>query len=95
MMSNKTVYLYTLPLCPKCKVLKKKLEQQNIEYTEIVNSEDLTIEGIVDFPVRLNKNFTTAFNKMQETYGEEFAKLNGFSDGQLSYTDFIDNFIDA
>ena len=45
--------------------------------------------------VRLNKNFTTAFNKMQETYGEEFAKLNGFSDGQLSYTDFIDNFIDA
>ena len=23
--------------------------------------------------VRLNKNFTTAFNKMQETYGEEFA----------------------
>lgn len=51
MMSNKTVYLYTLPLCPKCKVLKKKLEQQNIEYIEIVNSEDLTIEGIVDFPV--------------------------------------------
>ena len=50
-MSNKTVYLYTLPLCPKCKVLKKKLEQQNIEYIEIVNSEDLTIEGIVDFLV--------------------------------------------
>ena len=50
-MSNKIVYLYTLPLCPKCKVLKKKLEQQNIEYIEIVNSEDLTIEGIVDFPV--------------------------------------------
>lgn len=50
-MSNKTVYLYTLPLCPKCRVLKKKLEQQNIEYIEMVNSEDLAIEGIVDFPV--------------------------------------------
>lgn len=44
--------------------------------------------------VKLNKNFTTAFNKMQETYGEEMAKLNGFSDSQLSYTDFIDNFVD-
>lgn len=45
--------------------------------------------------VRLNKNFTTAFNKMQETYGEEFAKLNGFADSQISYTDFIDNFVDT
>ena len=45
--------------------------------------------------IRLNKNFTTAFNKMQDTYGEEFARLNGFGDGQLSYTDFIDNFIDT
>ena len=32
---------------------------------------------------------------MQTEYGEEFAKLNGFADEQLSYTDFIDNFIDA
>lgn len=30
--------------------------------------------------VRLNKNFTTQFNKLQEKYGEEFAKLNGLSD---------------
>ena len=45
--------------------------------------------------VRLNKNFTTAFNKMQAEYGEEFSKLNGFADSQLSYTDFIDNFVDT
>ena len=44
--------------------------------------------------IRLNKNFTTAFNKMCEKYGEEMAYLNGFGDKQLSYTDFIDNFID-
>lgn len=44
--------------------------------------------------IRLNKNFTTQFNKMNEEYGEEFAKLNGLSDAHLSYTDFIDNFID-
>lgn len=49
----------------------------------------------MDINIRLNKNFTTAFNKMQETYGEEISKINGFSDSQLSYTDFIDNFIDS
>lgn len=45
--------------------------------------------------IKLAKNFTTAYNKMQTEFGEEFARLNGFSDGQLSYTDFIDNFIDS
>ena len=45
--------------------------------------------------IRLNKNFTTQYNKMHAEYGEEFARLNGFDDAQLSYTDFIDNFIDA
>ena len=44
--------------------------------------------------IRLGKNFTTAYNKMQAEYGEEFARLNGFADEQLSYTDFIQNFID-
>lgn len=45
--------------------------------------------------VRLSKNFTTAFNRMIDTYGEEIAAINGFSDEQLSYTDFIDKFIDT
>jgi ribonucleoside-triphosphate reductase len=45
--------------------------------------------------INLKKNFTTQYNKMQTEYGEEFAKLNGFADSQLSYTDFIDNFIDS
>jgi ribonucleoside-triphosphate reductase len=48
----------------------------------------------MDINIRLNKNFTTAFNKMVTEYGEEVAKLNGLSDVQLSYTDFIDNFVD-
>lgn len=44
--------------------------------------------------VKLDKNFTMTFNKMISEYGEELARLNGFSDAQLSYTDFIDNFVD-
>lgn len=45
--------------------------------------------------IELKKNFINAYNKMQNDYGEEMAKINGFSAGQLSYTDFIDNFIDS
>lgn len=45
--------------------------------------------------IKLAKNFTTQYNKMFESYGEEFANLNGFSEEQLSFTDFINNFIDA
>ena len=43
--------------------------------------------------IRLNKNFTTQYNKLQEEFGTELARLNGFDDDQLSYTDFIDEFI--
>jgi ribonucleoside-triphosphate reductase len=48
----------------------------------------------LDINIQLNKNFTTAYNRMQEKYGTEIASLNGFGDEQLSYTDFINNFID-
>ena len=44
--------------------------------------------------IQLIKNFVTQYNKLQEKYGTEIAKINGFDDDQLSYTDFIDNFID-
>ncbi|MBQ5870873.1 MAG: hypothetical protein IIW69_00440, partial [Bacteroidaceae bacterium] len=45
--------------------------------------------------VRLNKDFATQFKKLQDTYGEDVSRLNGFADEQLSYTNFIDNFIDT
>ena len=45
--------------------------------------------------IKLAKNFTTQYNKMFSEYGDEFARLNGLSEEHLSFTDFIDNFIDA
>ena len=44
--------------------------------------------------VKLDKNFTTVFNKLKQEYGTELLKLNGFSDSQLNYGDFIDNFVE-
>lgn len=45
--------------------------------------------------IKLDKNFVTQYNRMQSDYGTEIAAINGFSDTQLSYTDFIDNFVDT
>ena len=49
---------------------------------------------MLNINIKLNKNFTTQYNKLQEEFGTDIAKINGFDDGQLSYTDFIDNFVD-
>lgn len=47
------------------------------------------------FDIKLSKNFVTAYNKILGELGEEFAAINGFSDSQLNYVSFIDNFIDT
>lgn len=51
-------------------------------------------QSIMEINIKLNKNFTTQYNKLQNEFGTEIAKINGFDDAQLSYTDFIDNFVD-
>ena len=48
----------------------------------------------MEINIKLDKNFTTQFNKLISDYGTEMAEINGFSDKQLSYTDFIDNFVE-
>lgn len=45
--------------------------------------------------IKTKKNFQTQFNRMAETYGEEFLRLQGLNEEKLSLTDFIDNFIDS
>ena len=49
----------------------------------------------MEINIRLKKNFVTQYNKLQNEFGTDVARLNGFDDDQLSYTDFIDNFIDT
>lgn len=44
--------------------------------------------------IQLDKNFVAQYNKLYAEYGEEVAILNGFGDKQLSYEDFIENFVD-
>ena len=50
----------------------------------------------MDFSIdlKLDKDFTTQLDYLIAKYGPDLAKLNGFANEQLNYTDFIDNFID-
>jgi len=48
----------------------------------------------MEINIKLGKNFTTQYNRLQSDYGTDLARVNGFDDGQLSYTDFIDAFVD-
>ena len=45
--------------------------------------------------IELDHDFVSAYNALQKEYGEDIAGLNGFAKRQLSYTDFIDNFVDT
>ena len=45
--------------------------------------------------INLDNDFEKQINKLKEKYGEEMTRINGFSDEQLDYTCFIDNFIDS
>lgn len=47
----------------------------------------------MNYSVKLDKNFTMQFNRLQSKYGEEFAYLNGLGDEQLSDTNFLDQFL--
>lgn len=43
------IKIYTLPTCPKCKILKEKMKQKNIDYVECQDTQemmDLHIEGV-------------------------------------------------
>ena len=37
--------------CPRCKVLKQKLQSKNIEYSEVTSVDDMLALGITEVPV--------------------------------------------
>jgi ribonucleoside-triphosphate reductase len=45
--------------------------------------------------IKLGPQFVQCYNELQAESPEGLARLNGFAPGQLSYTDFISNFIDT
>lgn len=50
-MEVRKLTLYTTPSCPRCKVLKMKLDKKNLEYNEISDVDVLLSKGIKQAPV--------------------------------------------
>ena len=45
------ITIYTTSTCPKCKILKKKLEEKGIEYKEFNDEDEMQRMGILSVPV--------------------------------------------
>lgn len=48
----------------------------------------------MDIHINLDNDFERQLEKLKTKYGEEITRINGFSDEQMDYTDFIDYFVD-
>lgn len=45
------ITIFTTDTCPKCRILKKKLEDKGLEYTEVTDEEKLRQMDILSVPV--------------------------------------------
>ena len=45
------ITIYTTQTCPKCKILKKKLQEKGIEYQEFNDEDEMQRMGILSVPV--------------------------------------------
>ena len=46
----------------------------------------------MEIKVNLNKNFVACINRLEKKYGPKFLQLNGFSNTNLNFSEFIDRF---
>lgn len=60
-----------------------------------MDSEQLKQREPLTIKLNLDSDFVEEFNLLKEKYGERFLELNGFSEKQLNFTGFIDNFVDT
>lgn len=45
------ITIYTTQTCPKCKILKRKLQEKGIEYKEFNDEDEMQRMGILSVPV--------------------------------------------
>lgn len=43
--------VYTKPMCPKCKILKTKLQSKHLTFDEVSSEEEMLKLGICEVPV--------------------------------------------
>ena len=48
----------------------------------------------MDITLKLTKDFERCLEDLKKKYGEDFEKLNGFSENNFNLSEFINHFID-
>lgn len=66
--------LYTTPTCPKCKVVKMKLDQAGLEYTVNQDIDAMQALGISSVPVLQHEGSLLAFNDIIKFIKEKESK---------------------
>lgn len=66
------ITVYTKAKCPKCKVLKTKLSQKGIEYTEVTDVDTMVEMDIQEVPMM------QIDEESPLTFGEAVRKVNSF-----------------
>ncbi len=66
------ITIYTTETCPKCKILKKKLDSKNIEYKEVNDVEVLKSLDIYEVPIlELDNQDYLEFNQANEWVNQQ------------------------
>lgn len=52
------------------------------------------MNGVINIPIKVDRDFELSIGALREKYGEGFEFLNGLHESQLNFSDFIDGFID-
>lgn len=66
--------LYTTPTCPKCKVIKMKLDKAGLAYTVVEDMDQMQMLGIKSVPVMQKDGQLLDFNEIIKFIKEEESK---------------------
>ena len=66
--------LYTTPTCPKCKVIKMKLDKAGLVYTVVEDMDQMQMLGIKSVPVMQKDGQLLDFNEIIKFIKEEESK---------------------
>lgn len=66
------IKIYTRAKCPKCEILKKKLNEKNIEYTEVIDVDTMIKMDVQEVPM------LQIDEEPLLTFGEAVKKVNNF-----------------
>lgn len=65
--SDKMIKIYSLPVCPKCDLIKAKMKNKNIPFEEITDQDIMKEKGFLLLPVlETEERIITSFSEINK-----------------------------